>query len=122
MYMDIKEIRRKRLKEWFSDKPLPEKDRSYLSQLINGKSSFGEKAAARIENDYRMPIGYLSNPSKEINDAIIIIQDRREQTLLSLFRELPDSEKEKMLSLFEEKVMNYNKLFNELLKVKKFKK
>ncbi|WP_187153303.1 hypothetical protein [Candidatus Arsenophonus triatominarum] len=120
--MDIKEIRRKRLKEWFSDKPLPEKDRSYLSQLINGKSSFGEKAAARIENDYRMPIGYLSNPSKEINDAIIIIQDRREQTLLSLFRELPDSEKEKMLSLFEEKVMNYNKLFNELLKVKKFKK
>ncbi|MDR5020526.1 S24 family peptidase [Yersinia rochesterensis] len=58
--MDIKDIRRLRLKEWFADKPLPEKEKSYLSQLITGKStSFGEKAARRLESTYGMPSGHL---------------------------------------------------------------
>ncbi len=57
--MDIKDIRRKRLKEWFANKTLPEKEKSYLSQLINGKASFGERAARRLERDYGMPPGNL---------------------------------------------------------------
>lgn len=57
--MNIVDIRRKRLKEWFSDKPIPPKEKSFLSQLMNGKSSFGEKAARRIERDYGMPEGSL---------------------------------------------------------------
>jgi SOS-response transcriptional repressor LexA len=57
--MDIKEIRRIRLKDWFANKTLPEKEKSYLSQLINGKGSFGERAARRLELDYGMPIGSL---------------------------------------------------------------
>ncbi|AKP34689.1 LexA family protein [Yersinia aleksiciae] len=60
--MDIKDIRRLRLKEWFADKSLPEKEKSYLSQLITGKStSFGEKAARRLESTYGMPVGHLDS-------------------------------------------------------------
>ncbi|AVT58536.1 Phage repressor CI-like protein [Pectobacterium versatile] len=57
--MDTKEIRRTRLKEWFSERAIPGKEKSYISQLINGKASFGEKAARRLERDYGMPPGYL---------------------------------------------------------------
>ncbi|HDL7604526.1 TPA: helix-turn-helix transcriptional regulator [Yersinia enterocolitica] len=61
--MDIKDIRRKRLKDWFAGKALPEKEKSYLSQLITGRStSFGERAARRLEKDYGMPIGHLDLP------------------------------------------------------------
>lgn len=55
----MKEIRRKKLETWFTGKTLPEKEKSYLSQLINGKSSFGEKAARRLEKTYGMPDLYL---------------------------------------------------------------
>jgi len=67
--MDIKDIRRKRLKDWFANKTLPEKEKSYLSQLINGKGSFGERAARRLERDYGMPPGSLdaSTDSQERN-------------------------------------------------------
>ena len=58
--MDIKEIRRNRLQQWFENKTLPAKDKSYISQIITGKSALGEKAARRLETDYGMPNGYLS--------------------------------------------------------------
>lgn len=57
--MDITEIRREKLKLWFSKKRLPSSEKSYLSQLINGKAAFGEKAARRIEKDYGMEEKYL---------------------------------------------------------------
>src|SRR5690349_15845641 len=57
--MNIKDIRRSRLKQWFSNKSIPEKEKSYLSQLMSGKASFGEKAARRLEQTYEMGIGYL---------------------------------------------------------------
>ncbi|MCP5699633.1 hypothetical protein NL355_28600, partial [Klebsiella pneumoniae] len=53
--MSTKEIRSKRLADWFAERTLPEREKSYLSQLINGKTSFGERAARRIERDYNMP-------------------------------------------------------------------
>lgn len=57
--METKEIRRLRLKEWFKDRTLPPKEKSYLSQLMSGKATFGEKAARRIEQTYGMPGGIL---------------------------------------------------------------
>ena len=57
--MHITEIRREKLKLWFSKKRLPSSEKSYLSQLINGKAAFGEKAARRIEKDYGMEEKYL---------------------------------------------------------------
>jgi len=61
--MNMTDNRRMRLKAWFTDKTLPTKEKSYLSQLMGGKASFGEKAARRIENSYGMPSGYLDEPT-----------------------------------------------------------
>lgn len=61
--MEIAQIRRARLKAWFKDRTLPPSEKSYLSQLITGaSSSFGEKAARRLEKTYEMPTGYLDTP------------------------------------------------------------
>lgn len=55
----LPDIRRKKLAEWFETRDIPEKEKSYISQLKNGKSSFGERAARRLERDYGMPNFYL---------------------------------------------------------------
>lgn len=58
--VDIKNVRRRNLEKWFSNKPRPEKEKSFISQLINNvESSFGEKAARRLEKTYGMPDKYL---------------------------------------------------------------
>lgn len=51
--------RRRRLAKFFEGTSMPAREKSFLSQLINGKASFGEKAARRIENTYGMGSGYL---------------------------------------------------------------
>lgn len=64
-------IRRDNLKKWFSDKVVPEKDRSYVSQLISGKTpSFGEKAARRLEMENNMPVFYLDTPQSKTTENI----------------------------------------------------
>ena len=63
--MDIANTRRSRLRLWFSDKSIPESEKSYISQLINGKASFGEKAARRLEKTYKMPDKYLDNDAEQ---------------------------------------------------------
>ncbi|MBT8527569.1 LexA family transcriptional regulator [Polynucleobacter paneuropaeus] len=68
--MNIADNRRQKLKEWFFSRSIPEKEKSYISQLINGKASFGEKAARRLEATYGMPIKFLdlgALSSKEID-------------------------------------------------------
>ena len=67
--MDIQEIRRKRLQEWFSNRSLPQKEKSYISQLINGKSPFGERAARRLEATYGMGLGYLDKAQNEDHEG-----------------------------------------------------
>lgn len=56
-------IRRQRLRLWFSTRPIPKDEKSYLSQLMGGKAPFGEKAARRLEKDYGMGKGWLDQPS-----------------------------------------------------------
>lgn len=114
--MSTAEIRRKQLKAWFADKSLPEKEKSYLSQLINGKTSFGERAARRIERDYGMRPGYLDtdedNPDAGRNDTALMID---ELELIMHYRAFPDSEKKAVLREFKTKHEKYNALFQELL-------
>ncbi|PHM22647.1 hypothetical protein [Xenorhabdus ehlersii] len=122
--MSIKNIRQERLKTWFSDKTLPEKEKSYLSQLMNGKASFGEKAARRLERDYHMPEGYLdvdSNDTELINPLQVTLTPRQ-KVLLELFEELPDSEATALIKNLEEKKQHYDNLLEELLHKKKQKK
>lgn len=68
--MKITETRRLRLKEWFSSRSIPASEKSYISQLINGKASFGEKAARRLEETYGMNPGYLDDreSSRELEE------------------------------------------------------
>jgi hypothetical protein len=118
--MSTADIRRKQLKAWFADKSLPEKEKSYLSQLINGKTSFGERAARRIERDYGMRPGYLDidehNPDKAVNDGILLVD---ELELLMHYRAFPDSEKKAVLREFKAKHEKFNTLFQELLASRK---
>ena len=57
--MDIYDVRRLRLKAWLTGRKLPPKEKSYFHQLLNGTSSFGERAARRIEAEYDLGDGYL---------------------------------------------------------------
>jgi hypothetical protein len=60
--MTVEQTRRTWLKQWFASRTLPVKEKSYLSQLINGKTPFGERAARRLEKDYGMPNMHLDTP------------------------------------------------------------
>ena len=79
--MKIADIRRLRLKEWFADRAFPEKEKSYLSQLISGKASFGEKAARRLEKDYGMGDEYLDKEvaiaalNRPVNEIVFDLLD-----------------------------------------------
>lgn len=68
-FMNKTETRRSRLRDWFASRSLPEKEKSYLSQLINGKASFGEKAARRLERDYGMADGYLDSEGSAASES-----------------------------------------------------
>jgi hypothetical protein len=50
--MSVQDNRRRNLALAFANRPIPPEEKSYFSQLLNGKSPFGEKAARRIEDQY----------------------------------------------------------------------
>jgi hypothetical protein len=56
------DIRRYNLKRWTDSYGIPQKEKSYFSQLMTSTASFGEKAAARLESQYGMGEGYLDTP------------------------------------------------------------
>lgn len=59
--MDKVQTRRDNLRKWVEKNSVPTKERSFFSQLINGSSSFGEKAARRLEETYGMGSMYLDS-------------------------------------------------------------
>ncbi|HDV9838334.1 hypothetical protein ACQ86C_06495 [Enterobacter asburiae] len=113
--MNIKEIRRNRLAGWFSSRTLPEKEKSYLSQLINGKAPFGERAARRIERDYGMPEAYLDTPEEERPPRNF---DPRHEELLDLFDSLAEWEKEQHMTNLRAQVNSIDKELKARLKGK----
>ncbi|WNJ81649.1 hypothetical protein RJE46_10615 [Cedecea neteri] len=119
--MDKKEIRRLRLKEWFADKAIPEREKSYISQLINGKASFGERAARRLEREYGMLSNYLDSDPDGENPTQRVLNSQEER-LIQLFSRLPESEKKHHLKALEEKVSEYERLFDEMLKIRNINK
>lgn len=62
-----KETRRERLRIALAGRQIKEEDRSYISQLLSGTASFGEKAARRLERDYLLPAMSLDEPFEQIN-------------------------------------------------------
>jgi hypothetical protein len=65
MKMDIKELRRERLREWLRTHPTPAAERSFFSQLLAGTAPFGERAARRLEQTYDMGLHYLDTPLEQ---------------------------------------------------------
>ncbi|EIX6431223.1 hypothetical protein MKU92_000040 [Salmonella enterica] len=121
--MEMKDIRQKRLKEWFADKKLPPKDASFISQVIGGKF-IGERAARRLENDHGMPALYLDTPYDGENAALVsadvAVEDmgvsryetRLKQALLIL-ESLPDTESDEFLNDFLAKLRKRNEYYEE---------
>ncbi|RZI39892.1 hypothetical protein EGT07_26290 [Herbaspirillum sp. HC18] len=56
--MNIQDTRRENLRIWAKEHGVPPDEKSYFSQLFGG-ASFGERAARRLEKDYKMGAGYL---------------------------------------------------------------
>lgn len=74
--MDILEIRRENLRRWVTENGIPQKEKSYFSQLQAG-GSFGERAARRLERDYRMGEGYLDRPLDLSREKDEVERERR---------------------------------------------
>lgn len=60
--MTIQDIRRANLRGWVQQNGAPSKEKSYFSQVLSGTSPIGERAARRLERDYRMGEGFLDTP------------------------------------------------------------
>ncbi|MGF2654834.1 hypothetical protein ACQUWL_20290 [Serratia marcescens] len=121
----IAENRRLRLKEWFAGKPIPSKEKSYLSQLMTGKASFGERAARRIERDYGMPQGHLDvilhlgpGTSSEVIAQSPRLTDQQKE-ILALLDSLPSNEINRLLDELREKKKFYDSVLEELLAKKR---
>jgi hypothetical protein len=105
--MDEKETRRRRLKEWFADGKYPEKDSSYISQVINGKS-IGEKAARRLERDYGMPEKFLDKPY-DVPEHYPVELTSRQQKVIDLLDALPDEEVDDFIVKLQERKAFYDR-------------
>ena len=57
--MSIQDTRRANLRAWVQQHGAPTKEKSYFSQILSGTSPIGERAARRLERDYRMGEGFL---------------------------------------------------------------
>lgn len=106
--MDIVEIRRRNLHSWFSQRSIPPREKSYISQLINGKAAFGEKAARRLEATYGMPLMYLDtagdpdNTNKKIRSPIYpAAQNAEEAALLMAYRRKTRTEQRMILKALD---------------------
>ncbi|ECG8260404.1 hypothetical protein EOQ21_17880 [Salmonella bongori serovar 48:i:-] len=119
----MKDIRQKRLKEWFADKKLPPKDASFISQVIGGKF-IGEKAARRLENDHGMPTLYLDTPYDGESAALVSTgvtaeeqgasrYEARLEQALALLDSLPDTESDEFLNDFLAKLRKRNEYYEE---------
>lgn len=115
--MKTADTRRAQLKAWFADRSLPEREKSYISQLLSGKASFGEKAARRLEIDYGMPIGYLDQSNvlfakQERNvyfDNSENAANKEEGEILSAYRRLARQEQLLILKMLGIKPIDFAK-------------
>lgn len=57
--MDMKKIRKEKLRAWVREHGTPLSEKSFFSQLLSPESSFGERAARRLEAQYGMGDRYL---------------------------------------------------------------
>jgi hypothetical protein len=95
---NITAVRRARLGRWFANRPYPEEKKSYISQLINGHASFGEKAARKLEQDFGIPHMSLDQSLEEDSSGFTSTLARAE-LLNRLNKRLSDLSDEKLKAL-----------------------
>lgn len=97
---------------------------SVISQLVNGHRNLGDAISRRIEESLSVKKGWLDVPHGENEDDLDYDGDDRpylnldEKRVVELFRKLPESERNNIISQLQIKVDDYDRLFNELIKVR----
>lgn len=97
---------------------------SVISQLVNGHRNLGDAISRRIEESLSVKKGWLDVPHGESEDDLDYDDDDRpylnldEKRVVELFRKLPESERNNIISQLQIKVDDYDRLFNELIKVR----
>lgn len=106
--MKISDIRRDRLRAWFANRSVPEREKSYISQLMSGKCSFGEKAARRLESDLGMPDLYLDSHDVKLAKQELAAYSSKncdmsaeEHALIKSYREISRSEQLMILKMLD---------------------
>jgi hypothetical protein len=92
--MEMADIRRERLREWFEKRAIPKEEKSYISQLINGKAPFGERSARRLEKTYEMGDKYL--------DQLPLLENTPDDRVFSEFADVYSSADSKGRALLRE--------------------
>ncbi|ECM0304234.1 helix-turn-helix domain-containing protein [Salmonella enterica subsp. enterica serovar Rubislaw] len=97
---------------------------SVISQLVNGHRNLGDAISRRIEESLSVKKGWLDVPHGESEDDLDYDDDDRpylsldKKRVVELFRKLPESERNNIISQLQIKVDDYDRLFNELIKVR----
>jgi hypothetical protein len=121
MDTEIIKTRRANLRRWVDQHGIPQDEKSYFSQLLNS-GSFGERAARRLEQAYRMGEHYLDRPLEGISSAsastpmrrmlpaggsVLMRVDEEELHLMTLYREADERGKKAIMDQAEvaEKVL-----------------
>lgn len=85
--MEASDIRRERLRNWIAEQfdgriaslcryyDLPPSMASYISQLLSGTRSFGERAARNLERKCRRPVGWLDAADEDHGQGLPINYD-----------------------------------------------
>ena len=115
--METADIRRLQLRAWFADRSIPEREKSYISQLMSGKASFGEKAARRLENEYGMPDRYLDQSAglhagqerKLYAENLAQSHNQEEIAVLAAYRRLERREQLLILKALDVKPLDFAK-------------
>lgn len=114
---ELNDHRASRLKEWFADE-FPEKEKNTLSNLVSGELPFTDKTARRIEQDYGMPAHYLDSgfPTHQTSKL-----SDKDSELLFYFHKLPHESRDEFLEKIKEKAEFFDRMFDELSKLRKIK-
>ncbi|EHX6274126.1 helix-turn-helix domain-containing protein [Salmonella enterica] len=141
--MDIKEIRLNNLKKAINSNGYTQTELavmcdlspSLISQIMTKRRNMGTTLARKIEEKLNLSRGWFDFPhqfmgTKEDLDKRIsemeltatygeVVVTKMEMELIELFRQMPESEKYITIKELNEKKKHYDKLFNELIAIKK---
>lgn len=139
--MEIKDIRLKNLQSVIQRSGLTQTELalkcdispSLISQIMTKRRNMGTAFARKLEGRLNLSEGWFDMPHSLLDspwhlakmgekDSTVAGGDqkltKRESRLVELFRQMPESEKDRIISELSEKKRNFDKLLDELMAVK----